>query len=147
MLILTGAAGSCTRADLRRATPADTVDVDSAARPDSARTTAVRGLRAERRTVNGRVFDVVYVDVREHSIDIHWRPPSGVRYGSLGALRDTLAARGRRLLFATNAGMFDPAFTPVGLYVESGETKVPLNTRDSAGNFYLQPNGVFYVSG
>jgi uncharacterized protein YigE (DUF2233 family) len=27
---------------------------------------------------------------------------------------------GGRLLFATNAGMFDPALKPVGLYVEQG---------------------------
>jgi uncharacterized protein YigE (DUF2233 family) len=108
---------------------------------------AAGGPRAERRTVNGHVFDVVYVDAREDSIGIHWRAPSGARFGSLGALRDSLAARGRELAFATNAGMFDPDFTPVGLYVEGGETRVPLNTRDSVGNFYLRPNGVFYVAG
>ena len=108
---------------------------------------AVRGPRAEQRTVNGHVFDVVYVDVREDALAIHWRTPAGERFGSLGALKDALGAQGRELLFATNAGMFSPDFTPVGLYVEDGRTRVPLNARDSAGNFYLKPNGVFFVAG
>jgi uncharacterized protein YigE (DUF2233 family) len=146
MLIVTGVAGACARAEGER-TSAEVADVDSAARPDSARNADGRGLRAEQRTVNGHVFDVVYVDAREDTIAIHWRAPSGARFGSLGALRDTLAARGRELRFATNAGMFAPGFTPVGLYVEDGETRGPLHTRDSAGNFYLVPNGVFYVAG
>lgn len=120
---------------------------NSAARPDSPRTASDGGLRAEQRTVDGHVFDVVYVDARRDTIAIHWRASSGARFGSLGALRDSLAGRGRELRFATNAGMFDPGFTPVGLYVEDGETRVPLNTRDSVGNFYLEPNGVFYVAG
>jgi len=33
-----------------------------------------------------------------------------------------------RLLFATNAGMFDPALKPVGLYVEQGRELVHANT-------------------
>jgi uncharacterized protein YigE (DUF2233 family) len=43
--------------------------------------------------------------------------------------------------------MFSPDFAPVGLYVEGGQTRVPLNARDSAGNFYLKPNGVFFAAG
>src|SRR5262245_60581689 len=31
--------------------------------------------------------------------------------------------------FATNAGMFDPALKPVGLYVEQGQERVHVNTR------------------
>lgn len=148
LLGMTAVVQACTRAERDRALP-DTghAAVDSPARADSTPGRAVRGPRAEQRTVNGHVFDVVYVDVREDEIAIHWRAPSGARFGSLGALKDTLAARGRELLFATNAGMFAPDFTPVGLYVEGGETKVPVNARDSAGNFYLKPNGVFYVAG
>jgi len=52
-----------------------------------------------------------------------------------------------RLLFATNAGMFDPALKPVGLYVEEGRELVHANTRSGYGNFHMKPNGVFYISG
>ena len=43
--------------------------------------------------------------------------------------------------------MFDPAFKPVGLYIEDGRTLVRANTKSGAGNFHLKPNGVFYVAG
>jgi hypothetical protein len=45
--------------------------------------------------------------------------------------------------FATNAGMFDPALKPVGLYVEQGRELVHVNTRSGYGNFHMKPNGIF----
>lgn len=48
-------------------------------------------------------------------------------------------------LFATNAGIFTPGMAPGGLYVESGEIKVPINRNDGEGNFHLKPNGVFFI--
>src|SRR5262249_38936101 len=50
-------------------------------------------------------------------------------------------------LFATNAGMFDPALKPVGLYIEGGKELVRANTRSGFGNFHMKPNGVFYLAG
>jgi uncharacterized protein YigE (DUF2233 family) len=146
LLAITASLGRLIRTELHHSLR-EAVDavVQDSVRSRAARTAA--GPRAEQVTVNGQVFDVVHVDARVDEVAIHWRTPSGARYGSLGALRDSLAARGRTLRFATNAGMFSPDFTPVGLYVEGGATKVPLNARDSAGNFYLKPNGVFFVAG
>ena len=60
--------------------------------------------------------------------------------------RELWKARPGRLLFATNAGMFDPALKPVGLYVEQGRELVHVNTKSGYGNFHMKPNGVFYVS-
>ena len=47
-------------------------------------------------------------------------------------------ARPGKLLFATrpNAGMFDPALKPVGLYVEQGRELVHVNTKSGYGNFH-----------
>jgi uncharacterized protein YigE (DUF2233 family) len=44
-----------------------------------------------------------------------------------------------------NAGMYDEAGRPIGLYVEKGVERRPLNRRDGPGNFHLKPNGVFAV--
>jgi len=45
----------------------------------------------------------------------------------------------------TNAGMFHRSGAPVGLFW-NGMDAFPLNTeQDKRGNFFLQPNGVFYV--
>jgi uncharacterized protein YigE (DUF2233 family) len=43
--------------------------------------------------------------------------------------------------------MFDPAFRPVGLYVEQGRELVHANTKSGYGNFHMKPNGVFYLAG
>ena len=48
-------------------------------------------------------------------------------------------------VFAINAGMYHEDFTPVGLHVENGMEKSPLNLADALGNFFMKPNGVFYV--
>ena len=71
--------------------------------------------------------------------------PVGV-LGSFSAANNLLAAEGKTLGFAMNAGMFHPDRTPVGLYIEDGVAQTPLVTRDGPGNFGLLPNGVFCVA-
>ena len=56
------------------------------------------------------------------------------------------AASGHRLVFAMNAGIYEPDLAPTGLAVEAGRELAPLNTRQGTGNFYAPPNGVFYVT-
>jgi len=79
------------------------------------------------------------------SLRLFWKRPDGTRFGSFEALRDALAESGQRLVFATNAGIFEPDFTPSGLHVEDGHLLVPLNLREGRGNFYMRPNGVFFI--
>lgn len=63
---------------------------------------------------------------------------------SFARLKAALGPRARRLLFAMNAGMYDSAGTPVGLYVEDGAEKHAINRhRGGSGNFLMLPNGVF----
>ncbi len=57
-----------------------------------------------------------------------------------------LAAEGKHLVFAMNAGMYHPDRSPVGLYVEKGDELAPLVHSRSGGNFGLEPNGVFCVA-
>ena len=44
-----------------------------------------------------------------------------------------------------NAGMYDRDQRPVGLFVERGQVMTDLDSRAGAGNFYLLPNGVFWL--
>ncbi|MDD2868609.1 phosphodiester glycosidase family protein [Neomegalonema sp.] len=71
--------------------------------------------------------------------------PAGQPFGAFGTLRDHLAAQGERIVFAFNAGMFDEALKPIGLYIEAGRKLKALNRRAGYGNFHLKPNGVFYI--
>lgn len=45
-----------------------------------------------------------------------------------------------------NGGMYKENNTPLGLYIENGKQLAPINTANAEGNFYLKPNGVFYLT-
>ena len=51
----------------------------------------------------------------------------------------------KRVRFAMNAGMYDAAGAPIGLFVANGREEHALNRQTGDGNFYMQPNGVFFV--
>lgn len=86
------------------------------------------------------------VDPRRSTLRLYYCDAHGRRYGSLGGLRAGLAARGQCLDFAMNGGMFAPGYGPQGLFIEDGKTRAALDNATGAGNFYLKPNGVFYLS-
>jgi uncharacterized protein YigE (DUF2233 family) len=66
--------------------------------------------------------------------------------GSLGALRAAMGPDAARVDFAMNAGMYDTAQQPLGLFLAGGVEQRPLNRAVSGyGNFLLLPNGVFWV--
>jgi uncharacterized protein YigE (DUF2233 family) len=94
----------------------------------------------------GRAYTVCEVDLARQLIRLYWQGPDGAPYAYLSALPRALE-KNARLMFATNAGMFDPALRPVGLYIENGRELVSANTRSGRGNFHMKPNGVFYVAG
>jgi uncharacterized protein YigE (DUF2233 family) len=91
-------------------------------------------------------YIICEVDLLKHTVRLYWNRPDGTPYAYLSALPRVLEGEAGRLLFATNAGMFDPALKPVGLYVEQGRELVHANTRSGYGNFHMKPNGIFYVS-
>lgn len=91
-------------------------------------------------------YRVVEVDLDRDALALVWRDASGQPYASIEALSAKGEAEGRTLLFATNAGIYDRQFRPLGLTIADGVVLRPLNTtRGGGGNFGLQPNGVFYV--
>lgn len=92
-------------------------------------------------------YAVCRIDLRQAKLEVFNLNSAGEPYGSFAALADGLAAEGRELLFAMNAGMFGEDLKPIGLYVEDGVQAKKLNRRDGYGNFHLKPNGVFYING
>ena len=78
-------------------------------------------------------------------LTLHWKNAKGTPYAGLGTLRRSLEAEGKRVIFLTNAGIYSANDAPAGLWVENGQTLIPLNTRNGKGNFHVQPNGVFYI--
>jgi uncharacterized protein YigE (DUF2233 family) len=45
-----------------------------------------------------------------------------------------------------NAGIFSTEYAPLGLHIEDGHRLRPLNTDKGWGNFFLKPNGVFFIA-
>jgi uncharacterized protein YigE (DUF2233 family) len=90
-------------------------------------------------------FTVCAFDPAHDDIRLFLTGPDGKPYGSLGALAAALNAKGQRLAFAMNAGMFGEDRFPIGLYVENRLKLHAADTRSGATNFHLKPNGVFWV--
>lgn len=85
------------------------------------------------------------VDLKKQAVKMYLKDNTGKRIGSIGNLKDLLLADNSGLLFAMNGGMYMENHFPLGLYIENGETKTRLNKSSGSGNFYMMPNGVFYL--
>ena len=94
----------------------------------------------------GDAYTVIRIDTRSRDLRLAWRDAAGVPFRRFDALADALRARGERLVFGMNAGMYEADAAPVGLLVIDGVTLHPLNRAHGSGNFFLEPNGVFLVS-
>lgn len=88
----------------------------------------------------GVPYIVCDVSLKEYDIVLRRADPTGKPYRDLARL-----AAAEPFVFAMNAGMYHGDFRPVGLHVEQGREDAPLNLADAEGNFFLKPNGVFYV--
>ncbi|MEO7066556.1 MAG: phosphodiester glycosidase family protein [Rhodanobacter sp.] len=112
-------------------------------------TPGARALDSGDISFEGQNYRVVRVNLKHEPLQLYWRnPQTGEPFRSIEALRQWGATRGETLAFATNAGIYDKQFAPLGLYVENGKTAVPLNLahgNPASGNFSLLPNGVFAI--
>jgi len=91
---------------------------------------------------------VCKVDLRKDQLQMFWRDEKKNVFGKFGVLQNWLNQRGKSLVCATNAGIYEENLRPLGLYIENGVELRHLNVRKNAyGNFYLQPNGVFVIRG
>lgn len=95
----------------------------------------------------GENYQVVMVDLARQRIRLVWQDESGQNYGSLGKVEKLIDSESPgRFVLATNAGMFRPDFSPVGLHIVGGRELRKLDPRTRLpGNFYMEPNGVFFV--
>jgi len=96
---------------------------------------------------NQHTFDIYEVDHPSQRIKMYWKDAQGEKLKSLANLKKYTASQGHELLFATNAGMYMPDNSPQGLYVENKKELNPIDlAQKQSGNFYMQPNGVFFIT-
>jgi uncharacterized protein YigE (DUF2233 family) len=106
----------------------------------------VRAVEFGEATIAGKRVTVCRVNVRKERLQLFLRDETGLPIKRLDRLASLVEARGRRLVFAMNAGMYHADFSPVGLFISSGRQLAPLNLAKGDGNFFLKPNGVFVVT-
>jgi uncharacterized protein YigE (DUF2233 family) len=93
----------------------------------------------------GVLHAVCAIDPKAYSILVARTDEQDRAYGSLDRFDTAMAAKGTPVLLAINGGMYHEGLGPVGLFVEEGRHEMPLNQADGEGNFFLKPNGVFFV--
>ncbi len=85
------------------------------------------------------------VRVEADKLRLFWRDDHGKPLRRLDRLAAWQKARGQTLAFGMNAGMYHADASPVGLLIVDGRELAPLNLADGKGNFFLKPNGVFFI--
>jgi len=83
---------------------------------------------------------------KTQDLKLYWKDDKGQPFKSIQNLKTWVESKKQMLLFAMNAGMYKMDNSPLGLYIENSVIKSQLNTATGTGNFYLKPNGVFYIS-
>ena len=86
------------------------------------------------------------INPKKQNIKLYWKDDTGKNFKSIQNLKQWLQNNGQQLVFAMNGGMYKTDNAPLGLYIEDGKILSGLNKANGSGNFYLKPNGVFYIS-
>jgi uncharacterized protein YigE (DUF2233 family) len=96
----------------------------------------------------GDDFITRIIDPKAREVRMYWKDEGGAPFGTFQNLKTRLAAQGQTLFFAMNGGIFDATVDrkPLGLFIENYTTRVPLNRAAGDGNFFLKPNGVFFLT-
>lgn len=84
--------------------------------------------------------------IESSKVKFYWKDNKGEIFRTIQNVKSYLEANNQELRFAMNGGMYTKDNLPQGLYVENGAILIPLDTLSGVGNFYLKPNGVFYLT-
>jgi uncharacterized protein YigE (DUF2233 family) len=83
---------------------------------------------------------------KAHEVELYWKDDAGRVIGSLQNVKSLVEKKGKHLRFAMNGGMYNKDRSPQGLFIQNDSVLAPLDTLSGGGNFYLKPNGVFYIT-
>ena len=86
------------------------------------------------------------INPKKQNIEFFWKNKKSENYKNAENLISWLKAKNKKLLFSTNGGMYKKDRSPVGLFIENGIRKTEIDTSSGGGNFYLKPNGIFYIT-
>jgi len=91
-------------------------------------------------------FVIYSVNPQKENVELFWKNEKGQPLKNIQNLRTYINSKNQDLKFALNGGMLIENNIPKGLYIENYKTLHPIDTLNGEGNFYLKPNGVFYIT-
>ena len=91
-------------------------------------------------------FITYTINPKKQEVKLFWKDDKGENFRSIQNLKFWLDKHKGKLLFAMNGGMYREDNSPQGLFIEKQKALSPLDTASGNGNFYLKPNGVFYIT-
>jgi uncharacterized protein YigE (DUF2233 family) len=97
-------------------------------------------------TFEGKRLTVSEVDLRKDQLQLFLCDEKGEPFKRFARLNGWLQQRELQLRWATNAGMYHRDYGAVGLFVTDAKPLFPLNLANGEGNFFLKPNGVFFIT-
>jgi len=87
------------------------------------------------------------VDLKKEKLQFFLKDDNGTLFKRFENIERWLKQKNKKLLFAMNGGMYMENSMPLGLYVEGGKIIRKANrVKKAFGNFYMQPNGVFFIT-
>ncbi|MCO6176399.1 phosphodiester glycosidase family protein [Flavobacterium sp. NRK F10] len=108
-------------------------------------TTVLVAYKANQDTFENRIL-AYKVDPKIQNLQFYWKNDEGTILKNIKNLKDYIESKNQTLIFAMNGGMYNKDFSPQGLFIQEKKMLSSLDTANGKGNFYLKPNGIFYVT-
>jgi uncharacterized protein YigE (DUF2233 family) len=102
--------------------------------------------RTQKTELEDERFVSYVVNPKKQKLAFYWKNEKGDNFKNAARLQSWLKQQKKQLVFATNGGMYKKDQSPQGLYIENTITKNKIDTANGNGNFYLKPNGIFYLT-
>ncbi|MFK5981897.1 MAG: phosphodiester glycosidase family protein [Flavobacteriaceae bacterium] len=96
---------------------------------------------------NGENILSYKVNLDNQVLKFYLKNEKGENFRNFKNLKNWLNSQSENLIFAMNGGMYKKDLSPQGLYIENGVLISRIDSlQKSYGNFYMQPNGIFYIT-
>lgn len=105
----------------------------------------LNSFRLEDNSIDEKIISFI-VNTKKQDVAFYWKDDSNKIIRSINNLKNYVESKNEELIFAMNGGMFNKDYSPHGLYIEKQKTIIPIDTLSGKGNFYLKPNGIFYIT-